>query len=129
VTGEGFSTVEACAPNLAKIDATAAGSPVIEQPGIEKNSFAFPNGVTRTHTSLVTRDLRLIKVSSPIAWLSQPWLLRRWQIGLRPGVASPKQINAGNGRNRQHQGDKATNMVQNLFPSLEWESSENAYIS
>ena len=63
---------------IAEINAAAAGSPVVEQPGIEQDPVAFPNGVTRPHMPFITRRLGLIKVSSPVAWLSQLWLLRRW---------------------------------------------------
>jgi hypothetical protein len=103
VTREGSSTVEPRAANLPAINAAAAASPVLVQEGIEQDPVAFPNGITRAHVSFITRNLYLIKVSRPVAWLSQLWLLRRWEIilGLCPRITSPKQTNAGNDQNRQ----------------------------
>ena len=100
---EGFSTVEARAANLAAINAAAATSSIFVQEGIEQDPVAFPNGITRAHMPFITRDLGVIKVSSPVAWLSQLWLLRRWEIilGFCRRITFPKQTNAGNDRNRQ----------------------------
>ena len=78
MTWEGFSTVEARTANLAAINAAAAASPVLVQECIGYDTVALPNGITRPHMPFITRDLGLVKVSSPVAWLSQLWLLRRW---------------------------------------------------
>jgi len=74
VTWEGIRTAEVRTPNFAETNAAAAGSTIVEQPGIEQDPVAFPNGVTRPHMPFITRHLGLIKVSSPVAWLSQLWL-------------------------------------------------------
>ena len=79
MTREGFSAVEARTANLAAINAGAAASPEIVQECIGYDTVALPKGITRPHMSFITRDLELIKVSIPVAWLSQLWLfLRVW---------------------------------------------------
>lgn len=114
MTGKGLNAGDVGPTNLAYINASAACSPVLAQEGVDQHPIVQPNRVTRSHGPLITRCLSLIEVSRPIAWLSQPWLFRIWQIteGLCPGVTFPKQVTARNERNHQHSGGTAMGIVQ-----------------